>query len=638
MRTSSLCVFGVSLQNFVKRPDLFHVMIMERGVLGHSVDELLAALQVKLDKGDDGFSEYLSNVRASKDRSVASWKEKCSERRTQLLKLADVASYRSNLSCPINRLPFEIFGAIVLLLLPPDSFMSNVPDCRGTAKSVMAVTHVCHQWRMSTLNIPQLWASIPLDKTLASPKAIGLTFLQRSRPLPVSLFQEFTARGIEHGKRDDLAQFYLALVQQASRIESIDFRGKFHRGGALQIFREALPSIKSLRLDFHVGFRSDLFEDSDNDEDEDEDEGADYSPLNYTRRIHALRDLSPSLRRLHLVDFGWWVYPPDGGQRRIIQFPVGLTHLYLVGQEDFVSPSEVLDVLQSLTSLEVLHLEDIYHPHALNVFSSRRVEFKVIRMLRLRMNNTYTFGAYPHYLLPSLSLPTTAEVIWTADISRSMTPGSGILAAQLPPPSRLALVTKVIVRCGDGNYFMLSGDILVFEHDNYNAVRAYRQLAVWKDHLPNVTSIGLSSIEDCRGNFIVLQSFRSVEHLELYTYHAVHKLVLALESEHQVGVFDDQQDAIPGCNPEPWLLCPNLGTVTVYTQEKDVRDPVIAHKLLRRRMARVKGFPLQLPESGLITRHRPAFGTSYTINFRTGDMGGVLNQHGLTVDDVWRLE
>ncbi|CAA7262357.1 unnamed protein product [Cyclocybe aegerita] len=104
---------------------------------------------------------------------------------------------------------------------------------------------------------------------------------------------------------------------------------------------------------------------------------------------------------------------------------------------------------------------------------------------------------------------------------------------------------------------------------------------------------------------------------EIFTCDALYKLVWALETE--------------GATARPLL-----SDIAVYTGKMDT-DPVVGGKVLERKES-VEGFPLKMPDSGVIPRTRPVFRTTYTIRFKMDDTTGVLSGHGLDTRNVWQPE
>ena len=77
-----------------------------------------------------------------------------------------------NLIAPINRIPPEVLSQI------PDYCDDDSLD-----KTLIALTHVCHDWREMFISIPSLWTSLKsntADKTR--------TYLKRSKPSPINVY------------------------------------------------------------------------------------------------------------------------------------------------------------------------------------------------------------------------------------------------------------------------------------------------------------------------------------------------------------------------------------------------------------------------------------------------------------------
>ncbi|CAA7262336.1 unnamed protein product [Cyclocybe aegerita] len=589
---------------------------MDRTISELSFDELLEALKNRLDAGDDGYTSHLSEI---EDHSLSGgsqrWRDKCISRQVELSKMARVLRARANFASSINRLPGEIFAAIVHQLLPGDTFVSDAALWKGVMASLIAVTHVCSHWRTSALSDPRLWSSIYLDQRMKFSGTQALTFFQRSSPLPVSIHHKIWTSRPEPGEYAGTGSFLAALAAHPERILSLDIRGVYERR-IFEFLRNPLPNLGSLRVDirYPLSHTSDLQVQHDR------------------RRLQSmwpLRKLSAALKRLYLHDLGAWICPLDAEERKFSQLNAGITHLYLVRwQQEDVRPVEVMNIFRSLPLLEVLWVQDMYNTPT--GYDGPPVSLNACRKMRLKVSGAMGSRRYPHYLLHSLIIPSTAEIVWGAEMSMS---SSQVDVTHLPPSQRLSNVKKVFVRAGQGFYYMLQNDILFLE---CVLPLAHEQLALLAGHLPNVRLIGMPSIEDCRLDFIVFESYAGVEHVEIYTYDALYKLVLALESGEPQGISEERGASE---SPRRTALCPNLSTITVHTGYFDTSIPAVAEKVLKR-MERVEGFPLQLPQCGFITRQRPALGTTYAISFKKGCMQTALKSHGLrsSLENLWELE
>lgn len=90
----------------------------------------------------------------------------------------------------------------------------------------IVVSHVCQHWRDVSLATRRLWRLIYLDQGSTSLAPAAIAFLERSRPLSISLYNE--AYDEPYGP-DLTRKFYASLEKERSRISSIFLKGMVQR-------------------------------------------------------------------------------------------------------------------------------------------------------------------------------------------------------------------------------------------------------------------------------------------------------------------------------------------------------------------------------------------------------------------------
>ncbi|KAH6905585.1 hypothetical protein BKA70DRAFT_1191727 [Coprinopsis sp. MPI-PUGE-AT-0042] len=276
---------------------------------------------------------------------------------------------KRNTLAPISALPNELLRKVLM------ECCGKWPRIDEDRTEWLVVTHVCHLWRTSALEYPQLWSSIDPDMGLNWMK----TFLSRSKDAPLSLrvSQEW-----EEDFLDEELDVLSGILRKHQRLETvlIELRGdRLH--GLLKGLTEQMPNLIRLSLHNHSSDGLDL-----------------PSPL--------LANLAPRLRILSLDNFE----PPWGSP--IME---GLASLYLLNTDDYCeipppSPETFFQTLGQMPSLQRLTIENIlpepnsYNPRitALSFPSLESIKLQgtceqcslVIRHIRIPHSAIITLGIF----------------------------------------------------------------------------------------------------------------------------------------------------------------------------------------------------------------------------------------------------
>ncbi|KAK7026158.1 hypothetical protein R3P38DRAFT_3268866 [Favolaschia claudopus] len=144
---------------------------------------------------------------------------------------------------PIHGLPYELLADIMhLALLPPRP--KKPDDSRSFLGSadVMVLCRVCSHWRQIAIQTPQLWVELkfpitiyPKDEEMSS--LATETFLERSDPLPISVFLYDMP-----SSDDEIAYLLPTLVAAAHRWRSLNMLFNSSRGTAPPALDHVLAS------------------------------------------------------------------------------------------------------------------------------------------------------------------------------------------------------------------------------------------------------------------------------------------------------------------------------------------------------------------------------------------------------------
>ncbi|KAK7063856.1 hypothetical protein R3P38DRAFT_2820820 [Favolaschia claudopus] len=132
---------------------------------------------------------------------------------------------------PIHELPYELLADIMhLALLPPRPTAPNGGRLFFRSAEVMVLCRVCSHWRQIAIQTPQLWVGLTFPITIY-PKDekttwnATKTFLERSEPLPISVFLYDMA-----SSDDEIAYLLPTLVGAAHRWRSFNMLFNSSRG------------------------------------------------------------------------------------------------------------------------------------------------------------------------------------------------------------------------------------------------------------------------------------------------------------------------------------------------------------------------------------------------------------------------
>ncbi|KAJ3503746.1 hypothetical protein NLJ89_g8299 [Agrocybe chaxingu] len=227
-----------------------------------SVEDLLSALKWKLEVGDDGFHDHAS-ISSSE---LANWWN-MRQQDSASSRYRRPCSFPQKLSSPINRVPVEILGRIMLFLQPQygDAFLDPDDAHRlrpSQAHSWIKITHVCKCLRAAALNNPSLWRSINLATSVfPGSGALGMAFLERSKPFTIDLYHKFV-QPLDSGSYEryhvkrwpslptmfkEVDAFYYHLRKIPERIRSLYLKDEI-TDVAWAVFRDPLPNLQTLHI------------------------------------------------------------------------------------------------------------------------------------------------------------------------------------------------------------------------------------------------------------------------------------------------------------------------------------------------------------------------------------------------------
>ncbi|KAI0736074.1 hypothetical protein C8Q76DRAFT_854142 [Earliella scabrosa] len=251
-----------------------------------------------------------------------------------------------NAQLPIHRLPTEILISIMLLATEASSpnlklgAVLHREEGHADAGPLLAVTHVCRNWRSIALACPALWTRID-DHNLDQLQV----FLHRSQAVPISL--ELSS---EYDKFPDIFNEHGARLTRLDLTISFDF--------PMRLLSFHAPELEVLTISVST-----------------------YSPYNDGRSLDhpfiLFREQVSSLRALALEPVTLWM--PNN------EFP-HLTHLYLSYYAGYSTPNmmELSSLLGRMPNVEILHLsrlfdfEDLHSSHSWPAITLNRLRLLTI--------------------------------------------------------------------------------------------------------------------------------------------------------------------------------------------------------------------------------------------------------------------
>ncbi|KAF8319693.1 hypothetical protein DL93DRAFT_109210 [Clavulina sp. PMI_390] len=107
------------------------------------------------------------------------------DRRLHLLDQQRVVRQTQNSMAPVNRLPVELLGEIILLSM----IVFPIPDSYTRRRKVWtrSAPHVCHIWRAIVLSLPAAWSQIYVSQKTLPEKTTNFISRAGNRPLDVHL-------------------------------------------------------------------------------------------------------------------------------------------------------------------------------------------------------------------------------------------------------------------------------------------------------------------------------------------------------------------------------------------------------------------------------------------------------------------
>ena len=446
------------------------------------------------------------------------------------------------------------------------------------------MTHVCQRWRQSALENKALWRTIRLYRVTANPSRIASVFLERSRPLDITL--EHDTASLSDTEEEELAVFYknLSDSSERARITSLYLRGDYEET-ALLLLKKNLPRLVEVEISMKTF----------------EDDG--WFPDKVDEIISFIGGCSSTLRRLSLRDF---IFPP-------FSYP-NLTHLHLTDEllnyaNEYV---DLLDILEAASGT----LQSLYLSNATPLDNTRddirpsslRTSMPSLQYVEICPNTSSIVPCYPLLILHNLSFPFTTTIVWDVQGVEQCNPGEW---DHLPPAEHLDRITDVVGFTKRDECYVLEDTKLFFDPCNTEMA----PLDLTAEFSPNVKVLVIPL--DCTrylGRFSkwrnTLNRWDSLEMLFVAWYDSLVYILADLENPKKALVAGK-------------TICPQLRTLVVFTDEvnisrKDERRPLS-------RKIKSKGLsPLRfLSGTTSMTRDRPHLDKTYTLRFVQGDVDGL---------------
>jgi hypothetical protein len=149
---------------------------------------------------------------------------------------------RRNALSPISSLHPELFAIIFsILCVPSTSSQDGNPDDHHLAR--ICVSHVCHQWRETTLNLPLLWSRVNFTSLSLAGAAEALV---RAKSAPLYLEANISSQRWDD---DRFSTFQNELQAHVPHIRHLRIRAEpVLLQGTLERLVSPAPTLKSLSL------------------------------------------------------------------------------------------------------------------------------------------------------------------------------------------------------------------------------------------------------------------------------------------------------------------------------------------------------------------------------------------------------
>ena len=374
-------------------------------------------------------------------------------------------------------MPLEIFETVFGLVRGEendDSFFLRLPqDHEWTPKplSWIAISHVCQHWRECALGIKRLWRVIQIGEQTKYPGALATNFLERSKPLHVTLYHStYDASQLDAEEISLLNDFYNRLAENRDRIARIFLWGTFHET-AWRLLHQDLPNI----VETVISTESTPYI-----------YGNSLDKRTPSRAEPQFKGRAWNLEKLALLGPMW-----------ALNSYSNLTHLFVI--DNYIRDGKegwILEVLSSLSNtLRVLCLHDacLRHSELARGLTSDRVRLPYLKYIEIRSDEDEYEEDGPQTecdlsILHCLSLPSSTSVVWTTNGIRD---GESIEMDpnMFPPREYRDRVQDVVISCGREDCFLMKGSTIFSPSKDIQSYTIYTLCTGF----PNVTSISLPS-------------------------------------------------------------------------------------------------------------------------------------------------
>ncbi|KDR71385.1 hypothetical protein GALMADRAFT_144065 [Galerina marginata CBS 339.88] len=439
-----------------------------------TLDELLTALQWKLENGDDAGAR---NTIGIEDYSHSQYDGKSVLKRIpEPQRLTRLLEHCLNSLRPVNKLPFEILGQIFLFVQSESANTSFIrsfilprvePDL-DCANAWIKVTHICQHWRRVAHNTKSLWRRITIDGVSPFPTYLANLSFTLSHPLSISFEHQF--RAPSENDLQEIENFYTLLLDHPNRVSALYLRlsGDVPEI-ARHLTRQTFPNIVEFELSF---------EEPDRDLNNEVDHHWDKRLLGSNGDLEGiLGGQAASLRKLSLTNYTW----PN------VVFPA-LTHLYL--KDEFYDPEDgdlgqkFLEILASLSSsLQVLCFHGTRSPDR-NSYTilpvSARPVMRVLRYLEILDAEASHGSILPLY---NLSLPAIETLIWDPQWRSEL--------YLVPPPDEYFERVTCLAGCGKSRGWQSAFVMIGKTHFFYPGLVTSNAWPIWQTLLPKIETLAL---------------------------------------------------------------------------------------------------------------------------------------------------
>jgi hypothetical protein len=299
-----------------------------------------------------------------------------------------------NTFAPINRIPQEVF--------------SLIPGYRGMGEALIALTHVCHDWREQLISHSSLWTS--LDCTNVDQTRV---YLERSKTSPLDI--SFS----EEGSSTSLNDAFLLTVPHLGQLKSLSITGSSNNFIELtdHFLHCRAPLLEKLRIRFTCPhpqtIQAAIFD-------------GDLSSLRELRLSGALTNLPwKNLSNLTTFDF-----------RQV--------------SSDKISVTQLLDFFEGAPILQNIKLSHAF-PDTSDAPPGRIVSLLHLEVLDITAQPVHSI------LLDHLSIPMGASLISEFNFSDKKSPIPAYLPSTSTNLRNLSLIASINLRCSEGTSLRLEG-------------------------------------------------------------------------------------------------------------------------------------------------------------------------------------